>query len=115
MQGTTGQEALKTAKKAFLSGIPTAIAYDIVKVGEDYGSVFEMLNARTFHELVQDGELPLEEVLHRYISLLKQVHHTTSEKGAFTSWRDILILKMMQKESRLSGGLRLRRQYAFSF
>ena len=40
------------AQKAFLAGIPTAISYDIVRVGEDYGSVFELLNARTFHEIV---------------------------------------------------------------
>lgn len=35
----------KNAKRAFLKGIPTAISYDIVKVGEKYGSVYEMLNA----------------------------------------------------------------------
>ena len=41
----------KNAKRAFLKGIPTAISYDIVKVGEKYGSVYEMLNAVNLHDL----------------------------------------------------------------
>ena len=33
------------ARKAFILGIPTAIPYDVVRVGDTYGSVFELLNA----------------------------------------------------------------------
>ena len=36
------------ARKAFVLGIPTAIPYDVVKVGDGYGSVFELLNAKSF-------------------------------------------------------------------
>ena len=76
------------AQKAFLNGIPTAISYDIVKVGEDYGSVFELLNARTFHELWQTKELPLPELVAKYTGLLKTVHATSLEPGIFPSWRE---------------------------
>ena len=34
------------ARQAFLKGIPTAIPFDIVKVGDRYGSVFEMIKAK---------------------------------------------------------------------
>jgi hypothetical protein len=36
------------ARKAFVKGIPTAIPYDVVKVGNGYGSVFELLSAKSF-------------------------------------------------------------------
>ncbi|MBQ7562962.1 MAG: anti-sigma factor antagonist [Lachnospiraceae bacterium] len=78
----------RMAQKAFLNGIPTAISYDIVKVGEDYGSVFELLNARTFHELWQTKELPLPELVAKYTGLLKTVHATSLEPGIFPSWRE---------------------------
>lgn len=40
------------ARKAFVLGIPTAIPYDVVKVGDGYGSVFELLNAKSFSKLI---------------------------------------------------------------
>lgn len=78
----------RMAQKAFLSGIPTAISYDIVKVGDNYGSVFELLNARSFNELVQSGEMPLKDIVTKYIDLLKQVHGTTLPYGEFPSYRE---------------------------
>lgn len=78
----------RMAQKAFLAGIPTAISYDIVRVGENYGSVFELLNARTFHDLVLTGERPVEEVVRRYVELLKVVHRTRMKAGDFPSCRE---------------------------
>ncbi|MBQ1630597.1 MAG: STAS domain-containing protein, partial [Firmicutes bacterium] len=40
------------ARKALILGIPTAIPFDVVKVGENYASVFELLNAKSFTKLV---------------------------------------------------------------
>ena len=40
------------AKLALVGGIPTAISYDIVKVGKHYGSVFELLNAESFNDIM---------------------------------------------------------------
>lgn len=37
----------KTSSEVFLHDIPTAIAYDVVKIGERYGLVYEMINADT--------------------------------------------------------------------
>lgn len=78
----------KMAQKAFIAGIPTAISYDIVKVGEDYGSVFELLNAKSFHDIVKCDDEPMEEVIRRYVGMLKLVHNTQMEKGDFPSYRD---------------------------
>ena len=47
------------ARKAFVMGVPTAIPYDVVKVGDLYGSVFELLNARSLSKtMLKPGELP---------------------------------------------------------
>lgn len=78
----------RMAQKAFLSGIPTAISYDIVKVGDSYGSVFELLNAKSFNELVESGEMPLRDIVTKYTDLLKQVHGTTLAYGEFPSYRE---------------------------
>ena len=41
------------ARTAFVLGIPTAIPYDVVRVGDGYGSVFELLNAKSFAKLIE--------------------------------------------------------------
>lgn len=81
----------KMARKALLSGIPTAISYDIVKVGDNYGSVFELLNARSFNDLVQSAEMPLKDIVALYTDLLKQVHATVFEHGELPSYREIYL------------------------
>ena len=48
------------AKLALLLGIPTAISYDVVKVGNSYGSVFELLNARSFTRILTDEPQKLD-------------------------------------------------------
>lgn len=78
----------KMAQKAFLAGIPTAISYDIVKCGEDYGSVFELLNARTFHDIARSGDEALPKLVKEYCDLLKLVHQTAMQKGDFPSYKE---------------------------
>ena len=63
------------AKKAFILGIPTAISYDIVKVGDLYGSVFEMLDAKSFAELLRDGE-SINKLVKQSVQVLKLIHET---------------------------------------
>ena len=61
------------ARKAFILGVPTAISYDIVQVGNLYGSVFEMLDAKSFAELLQDGE-SINKLVKQSVQILKQMH-----------------------------------------
>ena len=53
------------ARRAFVLGIPTAIPYDVARVGDSYGSVFELLNAKSFSQLI--AEEP--ENLDKYVEL----------------------------------------------
>ena len=63
------------ARKAFILGVPTAISYDIVKVGELYGSVFEMLDAKSFAELLNEGE-SINKLVKQSVQILNQIHGT---------------------------------------
>lgn len=64
------------ARKAFVLGIPTAIPYDVVKVGDTYGSVFELLNAKSFAKLIQADSEHLDHYVQLYIDLLHKIHST---------------------------------------
>lgn len=70
------ENEIRMAKRAFLSGIPTAIAYDIVRVGEDYGSVFEMLKASTYMEWIRSCPEDRELIVDSYVKILKLVNDT---------------------------------------
>ena len=68
------------ARKAFVMGIPTAIPYDVVKVGDLYGSVFELLNAKSFAMLIREG-VPVEELAKGSVEILKIIHNTFLKAG----------------------------------
>lgn len=72
------------ARKAFIMGIPTAIPYDVVKVGELYGSVFELLNAESFASLLQQGE-DVDELAKESVEILKIIHKTILKDGELPS------------------------------
>ncbi len=66
----------EVARRALILGIPTAIPYDIVRVGETYGSVFEMLNAKSFQQLLEDNPDSLDELVRDSVEVLKKIHNT---------------------------------------
>ncbi len=69
------------ARKAFVMGIPTAIPYDVVKVGEGYGSVFELLSAKSFAKLLIADPNNLDMCVKLSVELLKKIHGTELKKG----------------------------------
>ena len=72
------------ARKAFVMGIPTAIPYDVVQVGELYGSVFELLNAKSFSKLLNEGE-DVDTLAKQSIDILKAIHGTVLKEGELPS------------------------------
>ena len=51
-------------RKVFMKGINSAIPYDIVKVGEFYGTVVELLNAKSLSKQIIKNPDKLEEYMH---------------------------------------------------
>lgn len=64
------------ARRAFVLGIPTAIPYDVVRVGDSYGSVFELLNANSFTKILSNEPERTDEIVELYVDLLKKIHST---------------------------------------
>ncbi|MBQ9058198.1 MAG: anti-sigma factor antagonist [Atopobiaceae bacterium] len=79
------------ARAAFVSGIPTAIPYDVVRVGDGYGSVFELLNATSFAKLLINKEKTVDEVAQMSVDLLKLIHSTEVDPEVMPSMRDVAI------------------------
>ncbi len=79
------------ARKAFVLGIPTAIPYDVVKVGNSYGSVFELLNAKSFAKIVIADPSRLDEMVDEEVKLLKQIHSTEIQPGEMPRMKDVAL------------------------
>ena len=75
------QRERELARKAFVLGIPTAIPYDVVRVGEGYGSVFELLSAKSLAEILSKDPGQLDSVLKYSVDLLKTIHSKELPKG----------------------------------
>lgn len=91
------KEERELAKKAFVKGIPTAIPYDIVRVGNSYGSVFEMLNAKSFADLINEGE-DLEKLIKDSVDLMKKFHSIKLNKNELPSKKNQQINKVKRCE-----------------
>lgn len=87
-----------TSQKAFLMGVPTAISYDVIRCGDCYGVVYEMLDAKTMAQVIGDDPSKLREISARSAMLLKQLHQITpgadsglpDRKEKMIAWVDTL-------------------------
>lgn len=84
----------KLAKLAFVKGVPTAISYDVVRVGDNYGSVFELLNARSFNDHLKNEPERFDRLLSQYVDFLKTVHSAEMDPGTLPLARDKLITSL---------------------
>ena len=69
----------------FVKGINTAIPYDVVKVGDSYGSVAELLNAKSIAKILKANPEKFEDCMNIYTELLKKIHSTPVEIGEMPS------------------------------
>lgn len=86
------QRERELARSAFVLGVPTAIPYDVVRIdGGGYGSVFELLNAKSFAKLLQNGEKTPEEIAKMSIDLLKQIHATVVKPDSMPDMKAVAL------------------------
>ena len=78
----------ESARKAFILGINTAIPYGIVRVGDGYGTVTELLNAVNVTRLLCDDPINIDKPVEYYVDLLKSIHATEAEEGDFPDMRE---------------------------
>ncbi len=82
------QHEREVAKLALILGIPTAISYDVVRVGESYGSVFELLNARSFSKILATEPDKMDWCVTEYVELLKKIHATLVPAGKLPDMKE---------------------------
>lgn len=78
------------ARSAFVLGIPTAISYDIVRVGDLFGSVFELLDSKSFSELIAESPDQLEHYATVSAELMRLIHSTEAQKGSLPDIKDTI-------------------------
>ena len=71
----------ENARKAFVLGINTAIPYGIVRVGDGYGTVTELLNATSVTKLIRANPDDPTQAVKYYIDMLKTIHSIEGEDG----------------------------------
>ena len=82
------QHEREVARLALILGVPTAISYDVVRVGDSYGSVFELLDARSFARILAEEPDRMEWCVKEYVDLLKKVHSITVPEGKLPSIKE---------------------------
>ena len=75
------QNEQRMAKRALLMGIPTPISYDVVRVGAWYGSVFEMVRAKTLNELLIEQPEKAGDYLRMHAGIMRRVHGVEMPPG----------------------------------
>lgn len=78
------------AKTALVNGIPCVIAYDLVKCGESYGIVFEMLKSDTLGHAIVNHPEKFDEYIEKYVALAKELHNANLAEGSFRKIKDLL-------------------------
>lgn len=70
------ERELRLAKEAFVLGVPTAISFDVVKVGDKMGVCFEMLDCMSLKTALLTDKNKYNEYLEKYAALLKKINTT---------------------------------------
>ncbi|MBR3251275.1 MAG: phosphotransferase [Erysipelotrichaceae bacterium] len=73
------------AKTALVLGVNTAIPFDVVKVGDKYGSVFELLSAKSLTKLMIEDPDNKDKYIKIFTNMLKEIHSTPVKEGLLPS------------------------------
>ena len=76
------------AREATVWGIPSVLSFDMVRVGDGFGIVYEMIDALTLGETIAREPERLEEYATRMASMLRELHATEFPPAALPDARD---------------------------
>ena len=75
------EREVEFARKSFLFGIPTRISYDIVKCGDQYGTVYELVDSQVLSVFLRDHPQCFDEYAGKYIRFLQEIHETPVDES----------------------------------
>ena len=76
------------AKTALVLGINTAIPFDVVKVGDMFGSVFELLSAKSITKLMLAEPDNKDKYIKIFTDMLKDIHNTPVKPGTLPDMKE---------------------------
>ena len=82
------------AKAAFVSGIPSVIAFDVVRAGDSYGVVFEAMNSDTLSHVFTTEPEKRGEYLMKYVQLAKTLHTTPMADDTIATLKSLLYARL---------------------
>ncbi len=85
------QRERELARKALVLGINTAIPYDVVLVGDSYGTVMELLEATSLSKMIKKDPEHLDLPLKYFIDMLKQIHSTNVKSGDMPNMKQVAL------------------------
>ena len=92
---------IEKAKAAFMLGIPTAISYDVVKVGQCYGVVYELLNARDLADCMKNDPAHRDDYIRLFASVMREMHTMEIDSDRFTSARATTLAALPYTKGRI--------------
>ena len=95
------QNEIAKAKDTFMLGIPTAISYDVVKVGQSYGVVYELLNARDLADCMKEDPARRDDYVRMFASVMREMHTMEISSEQFTSTRATTLAALSYAKGRI--------------
>ena len=96
----------ENARRAFVLGINTAIPYGIVRVGDGYGTVTELLNATSVTKLIRKDPEDLSLAAKYYVDMLKSIHaievadgEVPDMKETALDWADFVSAHLLEEQA----------------
>lgn len=86
------------AKTAFVSGVPSVIAFDTVQVGDSYGVVFEAMNSNTLSHAIKNDPEHMDEYVKKYVDFVKTIHTTEITGEEITPLKTMLKNRVTSKD-----------------
>ncbi len=82
------RDEMDVSKMALIYGIPTAIAFDVVKTEEGYGEVYEMVKAGVLAAAIMAEPEKKDYYLDEFVRVYREIHSVDVSDSKFTPLKD---------------------------
>ena len=100
---------------AFLKGVPCAIPFDIVKVGNCYGAVYELLDAEVLEQIIKKDKAHLRDHIRSFAREIHSLHQIEVEPDEFADLGSMALIYKLSAMSDNSEEIRKTSSHLQSF
>lgn len=90
------------SRNAFTHGVDTAIPFDIVKVGDNYGLIYEIINADTLKNVMLKERDKLEYYIGIYADYVRNMHGVSFDRDCYPDMKKVWAEKIAAPEGVLT-------------